>query len=195
MVDNSAAAFPYHLENGLVIRSWYDDRSDRELPRCLAALAALAPLADVRDAIVWQRGLWAGDDRSRGGAWGGGSGDGGWGGSTAGDYRYGSEGGASGCSNCNDRGGGGAGVGADVSGGGSSSDGSERERSSTDEDGAFCSECGGDDGSAGSSTLLSAAKSLLAAPPLCSAPPLAFAWQAGGVRQEIRPMMLPEPAR
>lgn len=49
MVDNSLPAFGYHLDNGILIQSWYQDREDRALEQLWDFLEGeMATVEDVR---------------------------------------------------------------------------------------------------------------------------------------------------
>jgi TFIIF-interacting CTD phosphatase-like protein len=50
-VDNSPIAYMLQPENAIPILSWYDDLSDRELPRMTQILERLAYEDDVRKVI------------------------------------------------------------------------------------------------------------------------------------------------
>lgn len=41
LVDNSCEAFCFHPENGVLVRSWFGDAADAELPAVLAMLRRL----------------------------------------------------------------------------------------------------------------------------------------------------------
>ena len=41
LVDNSAEAFCFHPENGVLVRSWFSDAEDAELPKVLRLLHRL----------------------------------------------------------------------------------------------------------------------------------------------------------
>jgi CTD small phosphatase-like protein 2 len=48
IVDNSMQAFAFHLNNGIPIKSWYEDPNDNELNRLWKFLESLADCEDVR---------------------------------------------------------------------------------------------------------------------------------------------------
>jgi RNA polymerase II subunit A small phosphatase-like protein len=48
MVDNSPLAYAFNSENGLPIKTWYDDRNDTELKKILPLLIFLSNVKDVR---------------------------------------------------------------------------------------------------------------------------------------------------
>ncbi|CAM9826076.1 unnamed protein product [Phaeothamnion confervicola] len=51
LVDNSAYAYGFQIDNGIPIESWFDDEEDRELSRLLPFLRRLAKAKDVRPLI------------------------------------------------------------------------------------------------------------------------------------------------
>ncbi|MES1905867.1 MAG: hypothetical protein MHPSP_003211, partial [Paramarteilia canceri] len=63
IVDNTPQAFSYHLDNGIPIKSWYDDSNDMELLKLLPFLDTLSQCADVRPEIKYKYGATALLDR------------------------------------------------------------------------------------------------------------------------------------
>lgn len=57
IVDNCPHAFGYHMDNGIPILSWYEDKNDCELLKLLALLEDLHDLEDVRPVISQTFGL------------------------------------------------------------------------------------------------------------------------------------------
>ena len=51
IVDNSPLAYAFNMENGLPIKSWYEDKSDNELDLIFHLLKFLSKVDDVRDYI------------------------------------------------------------------------------------------------------------------------------------------------
>ena len=51
IVDNSPLAYAFDLENGLPIKSWYEDKNDNELENIFPLLEFLSDVDDVRDYI------------------------------------------------------------------------------------------------------------------------------------------------
>lgn len=47
-MDNSVYAFGYHLDNGVPIKSWFDDKADMELRDIIPFLLTLVDKKDVR---------------------------------------------------------------------------------------------------------------------------------------------------
>lgn len=49
IIDNSLLSFAYHLDNGILVRSWYDDQQDTVLMELLRYLKTfILPAGDVR---------------------------------------------------------------------------------------------------------------------------------------------------
>ena len=51
IVDNSPLAYTFNIENGLPIKTWYDDPNDKELNKILPLLTFLSKVKDVRKYI------------------------------------------------------------------------------------------------------------------------------------------------
>ena len=51
IVDNSPLAYTFNIENGLPIKTWYDDPNDKELNKILPLLIFLSKVKDVRKYI------------------------------------------------------------------------------------------------------------------------------------------------
>lgn len=51
IIDNSPISFAFSMENGLSIKSWFNDRNDRELMKLLPILKFLSKVNDVREYI------------------------------------------------------------------------------------------------------------------------------------------------
>ena len=51
IVDNSPLAYAFDMENGLPIKSWYEDKNDTEFEKIMPLLEFLALVDDVRDYI------------------------------------------------------------------------------------------------------------------------------------------------
>jgi len=58
IVDNSVLAFGYHVENGIPIRSWYEDKNDTELYKLISLLERIADVDDVRPHLEKAYGLY-----------------------------------------------------------------------------------------------------------------------------------------
>jgi len=51
IIDNNPASFALNVENGIPIKSWYEDRNDRELITLIPILEFLANVGDIRDYV------------------------------------------------------------------------------------------------------------------------------------------------
>jgi len=51
IIDNSPQAFTFHLDNGVPITSWYEDKGDRELFKLMKILQKIRELPDVRQYV------------------------------------------------------------------------------------------------------------------------------------------------
>jgi len=58
MVDNSPQAFGFHVDNGVPIKSFYNDPLDTELIKLMKVLEEVLRADDVRDVLAEKFGMW-----------------------------------------------------------------------------------------------------------------------------------------